>query len=50
MGIVINVIFIILGFLLLIKGADIFVDGISSTAVNFKIPKLIISLKNNIKI
>lgn len=44
MGIVINVIFIILGFLLLIKGADIFVDGISSTAVNFKIPKLIISL------
>jgi len=44
MNIVINVIFIILGFLLLIKGADIFVDGISSTAVNFKIPKLIISL------
>lgn len=44
MNIVINVIFIIIGFLLLIKGADIFVDGISSTAVNFKIPKLIISL------
>lgn len=44
MNIVINVIFILLGFLLLIKGADIFVDGISSTAVNFKIPKLIISL------
>ena len=44
MDIVINIIFIIIGFLLLIKGADIFVDGISSTAVNFKIPKLIISL------
>ena len=46
MNIVINVIFIILGFLLLVKGADIFVDGISSTAVNFKIPKLIISLSS----
>jgi len=44
MNIVINVIFIIIGFVLLIKGADIFVDGISSTAANFKIPKLIISL------
>lgn len=37
-------ILIILGFILLIKGADIFVDGISSTSVNLKIPKLIISL------
>ncbi len=44
MNIIINVIFIIIGFALLIKGADIFIDGISSTAVNFKIPKLIISL------
>ena len=34
----------ILGFFLLIKGADLFVDGISSTANNIKIPKLIISL------
>lgn len=37
-------ILIILGFILLIKGADIFVDGISSTSTNLKIPKLIISL------
>lgn len=40
----INIIFIALGFLLLIKGADLFVDGMSSTAINYKIPKLIISL------
>lgn len=39
-----NIIFIIAGFLLLIKGADLFVDGISSTADNLKIPKIIISL------
>ena len=29
---------------MLIKGADLFVDGISSTADNLKIPKIIISL------
>lgn len=34
----------ILGFILLIKGADWFVDGIVSTSNNLKIPKLIISL------
>ena len=34
----------LIGFYLLIKGADFFVDGISSTANNLKIPKLIISL------
>ncbi len=44
MNIVINILLIIVGFVLLIKGADIFVDGISSSAINFKIPKLIISL------
>ena len=44
MNIAINILLIIVGFVLLIKGADIFVDGISSTAINFKIPKLIISL------
>lgn len=37
-------ILIILGFFLLIKGADIFVDGIASTSTNLKIPKLIISM------
>ena len=34
----------LIGFYLLIKGADLFVDGISSTANNMKIPKIIISL------
>lgn len=34
----------LVGFYLLIKGADLFVDGISSTSANLKIPKLIISL------
>lgn len=38
------ILLIILGFFLLIKGADMFVDGISSTAINIKIPKIIISL------
>lgn len=38
------IICIIIGFYLLIKGADIFVDGISSTSVNLKIPKILISL------
>lgn len=38
------IILTLLGFYLLIKGADLFVDGISSTANNLKIPKLIISL------
>ena len=39
-----NIIFIIIGFIILIKGADLFVDGISSTADNFKISKIIIAL------
>lgn len=38
------IIMTLLGFILLIKGADFFVDGIASTANNIKIPKLIISL------
>lgn len=38
------IIFTLIGFYLLIKGADLFVDGISSTSTNLKIPKLIISL------
>ena len=36
--------FTLVGFYLLIKGADLFVDGIASTSLNIKIPKLIISL------
>lgn len=34
----------LIGFYLLIKGADLFVDGIASTSNNLKIPKLIVSL------
>lgn len=40
----IHVILLILGFVLLIKGADMFVDGSSSTARNLKVPSLIIGL------
>lgn len=39
-----NIILLVVGFLVLIKGADLFVDGISSTADNLKIPKIVISL------
>ncbi len=35
---------LIIGFVLLIKGADIFVDGASSTARNFKVSKMLIGL------
>ena len=35
---------IIIGFLMLIKGADIFVDGASSVAGNFKVSKMLIGL------
>ena len=37
-------IFLIVGMVLLIKGADFFVDGASSIAKKFKIPQLIIGL------
>lgn len=39
-----NIILIIIGFIILIKGADLFIDGISSTAINMKVAKIIISL------
>ena len=39
-----NIIFVLVGFYLLIRGADYFVDAISSTATNLKVPKIIISL------
>ena len=35
---------LIVGFIILIKGADIFVDGSSSIAGNFKISKMLIGL------
>lgn len=40
----ITIILLIIGFILLIKGADIFVDGASSTAQNFKVSKMLIGL------
>ena len=41
---VINILILIVGFLALIKGADIFVDGSSALARIFKVPSLIIGL------
>ena len=41
---ILNIFLLILGFVFLIKGADIFVDGASSTAQNFKVPKMLIGL------
>lgn len=41
---ILNILLLILGFIFLIKGADIFVDGSSSTAQNFKVPKMLIGL------
>ena len=41
---IINILLLVLGFILLIKGADLFVDGASSTASNFKVPKILIGL------
>lgn len=40
----VDIILIIIGFVILIKGADLFIDGISSTAINMKVAKIIISL------
>ena len=40
----INILLVVIGFFLLIKGADVFVDAISETSINLKIPKIIISL------
>lgn len=39
-----NLVLLILGFFLLVKGADLFVDGSSSVAKIFKIPSVIIGL------
>ena len=40
----IQIILLIIGFIVLIKGADIFVDGASSIALNFKLSKMLIGL------
>lgn len=44
MEMVLQIVLLILGFVALIKGADIFVDGSSSLAAIFKVPSVIIGL------
>lgn len=44
MDIFLNILVLIVGFTLLIKGADFFVDGASSTASNLRVPKILIGL------
>ena len=39
-----NILLLIFGFIILIRGADIFVDGASSVAGNFKLSKMLIGL------
>lgn len=41
---IIQIILLVIGFIILIKGADIFVDGASGVARNFKISKMLIGL------
>ena len=40
----INVLLLIIGFIILIKGADFFVDGASGIATHFKVSKMLIGL------
>lgn len=44
MNVLLNILLLAVGFVLLIKGADVFVDGASSTASNFKVSKMLIGL------
>lgn len=44
MEIIFNILLLVVGFVLLIKGADVFVDGASSSAQNFKVSKMLIGL------
>ena len=39
-----NIVFLVIGFIVLIKGADLFVDGASGIAGNFKVSKMLIGL------
>ena len=41
---ILNIFLLVLGFVILIKGADLFVDGASGMAANFKVPKMLIAL------
>lgn len=40
----INILILIIGFIILIKGADLFIDGASGIAANFKVSKMLIGL------
>lgn len=40
----VNILLLIIGFIILIKGADFFVDGASSVASNLKVSKMVIAL------
>ena len=44
MGLLINLALLLIGFVFLIKGADIFVDGASDTARKFRVPKMLVGL------
>ena len=44
MELITNILFLVIGFILLIKGADFFVDGSASVARYFKVPGVIIGL------
>ncbi len=44
MPIFLSIILLVVGFVLLIKGADFFVDGAVSIANNFKVPKVLVGL------
>ena len=44
MTLTLQIVLLIVGFVLLIKGADIFVDGASNVAYNLKIPTIIVGL------
>ena len=44
MELIIEIIMLIIGFVLLIKGADVFVDGASNVAYSYKIPTIIVGL------
>ncbi len=41
---ILEILLLVVGFFILIKGADIFVDGASSIATKFKVPKILIGL------
>ena len=44
MAIVVDILLLLVGFVLLVKASDIFVDAVSSIATNFKMSKMMIAL------